>query len=292
MIIINLKGGIGNQMFQYAFGKKLSLKNSDVLKLEIDGLERANAIGDIYRPFSLGAFNVTAEVATAEEVQQLKYPYGIISKGIRFITARVLKKTYTLFDPTALTWKGDRFLDGYWQSPDYFTDIRDTLLTEFTLKTPLSDAVTSYKKQIESSTSVSMHIRRGDYAKNPQVLLEFGICEASYYQKAMEHMRAITKNPTFFIFSDDIQWVQDNLSVPESAVFVQHPELKDVEELALMSMCAHNIIANSTFSWWGAWLNTNDDKVVIVPTPWFERRPWDKNLIPTSWTLLPKSTKK
>jgi len=289
MIIVNLKGGIGNQMFQYALGKKLALKNNDTLKLETSGLERANAVGDIYRPFSIGAFAISADVASVEEVQQLKYPYGIISKGLRWINARILKKTHTLFESAVLQWTGDIFLDGYWQSPDYFTDIRDILLQEFSLQTPLSSVATNYKEQIETTTSVSMHIRRADYIKNPRVLQEFGICEASYYQSAIQHIETTVKNPTFFIFSDDIQWVKDNLPVPGSTVFVKNPDLKDVEELALMSMCTHNIIANSTFSWWGAWLNDNTDKVVVAPTPWFERQPFDKNLISKSWILLPKA---
>jgi hypothetical protein len=96
-------------------------------------------------------------------------------------------------------------------------------------------------------------------------------------------------DPTFFIFSDDIAWVKENLSLPSSAVFVQHPKLRDVEELALMSMCTHNIIANSTFSWWGAWLNNNPDKIVIAPNPWYETIPYDEQLIPSSWTLLQKA---
>jgi hypothetical protein len=289
MIIVNLKGGVGNQMFQYALGKKLALQNKDVLKLEVEGLERANAVGDIYRPFSLEAFNISAEVATPTEVRSLKYPYGIISKGLRFFNARILKVTNTLFNPKVLTWKGNLFLDGYWQSPSYSADIQDTLREEFTLKTPLSAAVTQYKQQIESRESVSMHIRRADYVTNPRVLQEFGICEASYYAAAIANIQQRSTNPTFFVFSDDIEWVKDNLPVPESTVYVENPELKDVEELALMSMCDHNIIANSTFSWWGAHLNANEQKIVVAPTPWFERQPYDKNLIPSSWTLLPKS---
>jgi hypothetical protein len=104
----------------------------------------------------------------------------------------------------------------------------------------------------------------------------------------MEHIENEVPDPTFFIFSDDIAWVKENLSLPSSTVFVQDPTLRDVEELALMSMCTHNIIANSTFSWWAAWLNANEDKIVVAPTPWYETKPCDKNLIPKSWTILPK----
>lgn len=289
MIIVNLKGGIGNQMFQYALGKKLALKNNDTLKLAIDTLQKARSVGDMHRPYSLDAFSISAEIATASEVRTIKYPYGIISMWVRFINARILKKTNIGFIPEVLNWRGDLFLDGYWQSPSYFTDIRDTLLTEFTLETPVSDVMSSYKQQIESSTSVSIHIRRGDYVENPRVRKEFGICEPAYYKAAIVHVTEKLTAPTFFIFSDDIQWVKENLSLPESTVFVQDSDLKAVEELTLMAMCKHNIIANSTFSWWGAWLNANKNKIVVCPTPWFENNSSDLNLIPKIWIQLPKA---
>jgi hypothetical protein len=289
MIILNLKGGVGNQMFQYAFGRKLALQNEDVLKLEVEGLARANEVGDIYRAFALDAFAIDNTIATAEEVRKLKYPYGIVSKGLRWFRAKVLKQTNNGYMPHALNQTGDLFLDGYWQSPRYFSDIRDTLLAEFQLRTPLSAAVSAYKEQMSNSNSVSIHVRRGDYTKNPQVKKEFGICEASYYQRAVAHVEQALANPTFFIFSDDIDWVKEHISLPASAVFVQDPTLRDVEELSLMSMCAHNIIANSTFSWWAAWLNQNPDKVVVAPTPWYETARFDAHLIPSSWIQLPKT---
>lgn len=289
MIIVNLKGGLGNQMFQYAFGRKLSIQNKDILKLEIAGLGRANDIGDIYRPFSLDAFAIEKHPATVEEVYKLKYPYGIFSKAFRFFNAKVMKKTNVLYDPKSLEQAGDLFLDGYWQSPRYFDDIREILLSELQLRTPLSRAVSFYQKLIQTSTSVSVHVRRGDYVHNPRVQKQFGVCAASYYQSAIVRIADQVEDPTFFVFSDDIEWVKENLPLPASVVFVQDPSLLDAEELALMSMCAHNIIANSTFSWWGAWLNTNPDKLVVAPTPWYETIPFDDHLIPASWTQIQKT---
>lgn len=288
MIIVNLKGGIGNQMFQYALGRKLALKNNDMFKLETDGLARANDVGDIYRPFSLDAFQIEKNIATPEEVRALKYPYGIISKGLRWFNFKILKRTHTMFEPAALNQTGDIFLDGYWQSPLYFENIRDTLLAEFQLNTPRSAAVEKYKAEIDKRNSVSIHVRRGDYVKNPQVQKEFGICTANYYSAAVAHITEHVADPTFFVFSDDMAWVKEHLPLPTSAVFVRDPDLRDVEELALMSMCGHNIIANSTFSWWGAWLNANPNKVVVAPTPWFDNDKYDPSLLPDSWIQLPK----
>lgn len=288
MIIVNLKGGTGNQLFQYALARHLALKNNDTLKLDIDGLARANITGDIYRPFALKAFNIVKEVASPDEVQQLKYPYGIISKAWRWFRFKILRRTNIFFDAQVLTWIGDIYLDGYWQSPLYFEEIRNILLQELTLAEPLSQAAAMYAKQIKASNAVSLHVRRGDYIKNPRVQKEFGICTEAYYEKAITHITAQVTNPTYFVFSDDIKWVRNNLLLGEQVVYVKDQNLTDTEELFLMSLCKHNIIANSSFSWWGAWLNQNNAKIVIAPTPWFNEQPCDKNLIPNSWTQLQK----
>lgn len=288
MIVINLKGGLGNQMFQYALGRKLALKNKDTLKLEIEGLDRANKTGDIYRAFGLGSFNINKNIATENEVMSLKYPYGIISKGWRFFSAKVLKRNHIIFEPDVLNWKGNLFLDGYFQSPRYFNDIRDQLLQDFMLAEALSVTGASFANQMKNSTSVSIHVRRGDYIKNPRVLAEFGVCSLEYYKLAIAHIKQINTNPTFFVFSDDIEWVKENLDVGHSVVFVKDKTISDVQELILMSTCKHNIIANSSFSWWGAWLNNNPDKIVVSPTPWFESAQYDKNLIPDNWIKLQK----
>lgn len=288
MIIVNLKGGLGNQMFQYALGRKLSLRNNDELKLEIAGLDKANEVGDIYRPFSLGRFNIEKSIATPDEVRKLKYPYGILSKGLRWFNFKVLRKTHTLFEPEMLERTGDIFLDGYWQSPRYFDDIRDTLLTDFNLAEPLDNYATNIVTLMKNSNSVSIHIRRGDYIKNPQVLKEFGICTDTYYQKAIATIEEQQPNAHYFIFSDDIDWVKENLKLGAKATYVTDPDLTDTAELFMMSRCKHNIIANSTFSWWAGWLNNNPDKVVIAPTPWFNTKQWDPDLLPPNWLTLPK----
>lgn len=288
MIIVNLKGGLGNQMFQYAFGRKLSLKNKDLLKLDTAGLARANEIGDIYRPFSLDAFAIEKNIATAEEVRRVKYPYGIVSKLLRWIRFRLLKQNNVFWDPKKVHRTGDLFLDGYWQSPKYFEDVRETLLSDFKLEEPLRGYVKEIADTITQSTSVSIHVRRGDYAQNPRVLKEFGLCTSNYYQNAITLIRERYPEAVYFVFSDDIAWTKENLPLPQETVFVSDPSLSDVQELTLMSLCKHIIIANSTFSWWAAWLNQNPGKTVIAPTPWFDNKPADPYLIPDSWIQIPK----
>lgn len=290
MIIVNLKGGLGNQMFQYALGRKLSLKNKDKLKLDTYGLERANEVGDIYRPFALDAYNIQKNIARTDEVRNLKYPFGLVLKGLRWFRFKILHQTHTGFEPGILNETGSIYIDGYWQSPKYFDDIRDILLKDYTLVTPVSNAVTTYTEMLSIENSVSVHIRRGDYVTNPRVLKEFGICSEEYYQKAISYIQANVVNPSFFVFSDDIQWVKENLELPNNTVYVSDDRLTATEELILMSTCAHNIIANSSFGWWGAWLNQNTEKIVVAPTPWFNKNNHlYKDLIPESWVTLPRN---
>jgi len=289
MIIVNLKGGTGNQIFQYALGRHLAIKNNDTLKLDVGSLDRANKVGDIYRPLQLDVFNIQKNYATEDEVRRLKYPFGVISKAWRYLSFKLSRDKNTLFYPHVLNWKGNIYLDGYWQSPLYFDPIRDTLLKELTLVKPLSAPAAAIAAQIKQSTSVSLHARRGDYVKNPRVLYEFGMCSQGYYEAAMKKIETIAPNPTYYVFSDDIEWVKNNLPVGSSAVFVKDPAITDTEELMLMSLCQHNIIANSSFSWWGAWLNQNPHKQVVAPTPWFDHQAYDPSLIPPSWVTIPKA---
>lgn len=288
MIITRLKGGLGNQMFQYALGRKMSLINNDVLKLDVSEFDRALSVGNIYRPFSLGRFNIIKDIAAPEEIRALEYPYGSISIMINWFKRKILRQTHTVFEPEILELSGNVFLDGYWQSPKYFEDIRDDLLKEFSLTEPLRGYAIEIAEQMNNCKSVSVHIRRGDYVKNPRVLKEFGICRAGYYKKAVSLLLKEHKNITFFVFSDDIEWVKNNLDLPKTVVYVSHSDLDDATELYLMSLCKHNIIANSSFSWWSAWLNQNPKKLVIAPTPWFDTVKYDPALIPESWIQIAK----
>jgi len=289
MIIINLKGGLGNQMFQYALGRKMSLKNEDELKLDVYGLEVANKVGDIYRPFDLGEFNIQNIHASAEEIKKLKYPLGIFSKLMRRFRFKVLKKTHGGWEPEILEQTEDMYLDGFWQSPKYFEDIREEILKDFSLKSPLSPNFLSWTSKIQETNSVALHVRRSDYASNPRVLKEFGVCSANYYSTAITYLKKHTNSASFFIFSDDIEWVKKNLTLPDNSIFVSDKTLTTTEELILMSKCSHNIIANSSFSWWSAWLNTNERKIVIAPIPWFNtKKHIYKDLIPDLWISLPK----
>ena len=287
MIIVNIKGGLGNQMFQYALGRTLSLKNKDVLKLDISGLDHAKDVGDTHRPFVLDVFTIQNDIANEHEIRKIKYPYGIISKIGRSIDFKILRHTHVLFEEEILKKTGDLYLDGYWQSPRYFENNRDVLLKDFTLK-EMPRTMETIKNQMSECPSVSLHVRRGDYVTNPRVGREFGMCSIDYYREAIAYMQKHIDAPHFFVFSDDMAWAKQNLPLEEEHTFVEDSALRTVDDLVLMSACKHNIIANSTFSWWGAWLNTNPNKIVIAPKPWFDNSPYDSSLLPHSWIHIQK----
>ncbi|MEY4440678.1 MAG: hypothetical protein RLY49_304 [Candidatus Parcubacteria bacterium] len=285
MIITKLKGGLGNQLFQYAFGRYLAEKNKDILKLDIIGLQQNSK--DTLRFYLLDKFNITSEIADYNEISPIKNPFGFLSKAFRFLKTKLLRKFYIRFEKHLLKLKGNIYLDGYFQSELYFKEIEPIIKKEFTLKNPLSQLTQKIEEQIRNaSASVSIHIRRGDYVTDPSAAKTHGTCNLNYYAQAISKVSSSIVNPTFFIFSDDIEWVKENLKV-KSATYVSNPNLTEYEELILMSKCKHNIIANSTFSWWAAWLNSNPSKIVIAPKQWRKDIDSDKlQILPKTWIQI------
>lgn len=290
MIIINLKGGLGNQIFQYACGRALAFRNNDNIKLDITGYGESNGI-DTMRKYSLSPFNIKADIASGQEIKKLKYPYGIISKGMRFFRAKILRQFETGLNPKILNHTGSIFLDGFFQTEKYFIDKEKEIRSDLSLKSPLSTKSQQISDLIKNSPiSISLHVRRGDYVNDAKTNQNHGTCNAEYYSKALEYINSKIdlnnniNNVKIFVFSDDINWVKENMPLPYPSVYVSSPEIPDYEELILMSKCKHNIIANSSFSWWGAWLNENQNKIVVAPSRWVLKNPENfKDIIPESW---------
>ena len=293
MIIVNLKGGLGNQMFQYACGKALLLRNrskglEQELKLDMSGYARIKS-SDTLRTYSLGAFRIDTPLAPLEEIARIKYPFGILSKGWRFFRAKALRRYDTGYDPRVLERRGDIYLDGYWQSEKYFTDIAGIIRNDFSLKDGFGPAAEAAARTIAGERNpVSLHVRRGDYVSNAKTNASYGTCSPDYYRQAVTMI--LEKNPgaRFFVFSDDIPWAKENLGLSAETFYVSGNGIKDCEEVILMSKCKHHIIANSSFSWWGARLDPNPDKTVVAPERWFNRSPrsYYKDIVPDSWTRI------
>lgn len=285
MIIIKLIGGLGNQLFQYSLGKKLSIKNNDMLKLDLSDFTKDNP-----RSYSLGHFNIIENFATDKDVNKIKKTGAlkVFDKLKSYYKRPVIKYKGYDFDPNILKLSGSFYLDGYWQSEKYFKDIENIIIKEIAPKEPLSDKYTALIDNIKTGNSISVHIRRGDYITNKKFSKVYNLLDEKYYQRAVKFIAEKIIDPQFFIFSDNIEWVKQNLNIPYPKIFVSSAnETKDYEELILMSLCRHNIIANSSFSWWGAWLNQNHSKIVISPDKWFnDKADAAKDLIPQDWIRL------
>jgi hypothetical protein len=201
------------------------------------------------------------------------------------VTQKITGNFHVAFDPAVLDKRGTSYLDGYFQSEKYFHDIADQLRQDFTLAKPFQGKTLEIANTIKNdSNAVSLHVRRGDYL----IHRDFGgIVTEEYYQRAIDHIRDQLPAAKFYVFSDDITWCRSELPLGPLATFVSHPELKDFEELILMSLCQHHIIANSSFSWWGAWLGQNPEKTVIAPQKWSNlHEDWYKDIIPDLWIRI------
>ncbi len=291
MIIVNIIGGLGNQMFQYAFAYAVARKKQTSFRFDISSFEWYGL-----RKYELNCYYITGELAEPSDINRLKYKqeslfgriYRRLAKQQTPYASSFYKESNLLFDEAVFDQPGDAYFDGYWQSEKYFQAYRTDLTKHFVLKNPLHSQSQAYQQQITSCQSVSLHIRRGDYVINAKANSIHGTCDLAYYQNAVAHIKGRVSNPHFFIFSDDLAWAKDNLGFIDQLTFIELPaDIPDYEEMYLMSLCQHNIIANSSFSWWGAWLNQHPDKIVIAPSCWFKDESIDtRDLIPVSWLRL------
>lgn len=268
MIIIKLKGGLGNQFFQYAFGKNLSKITGSELKIDISNFKNNK------RTFLLDKFNTDFKIALEKEIEKF-IPKNKLKRFIKKKVNNILpfsKKNYYIekednFNKKIFNLNPNSYIEGYWQNEKYFYNIKKTLQKELTLKNNNLQHIYKNYKELKENESVSIHIRRGDYLEKKYAEKYINL-NTNYYKQAIKLITKKNKNPYFFIFSDDIDWCKKNLNIANCFYIDQTLQLKDYEELILMSKCKHNIIANSTFSWWAAWLNKNPNKIIIAPQKW------------------------
>lgn len=283
MITVRLSGGMGNQMFQYATGRALAVKYDVPLRLDTTYLlDRTPRSNFTFREYDLDVFCVQAEVISSQKSSwQLKVE-KIKNKLLR---PRGVEKSFS-FDPTVLSWGPEVTLQGYWQSPKYFSEIEDVIRADFTLNHPLPENTKTLLAEIQSTASVAIHVRRGDYVGHAFHDIDLG---QSYYDAGLRHITSKHAIEKIYAFSDDIEWCKTNLHFDIVTTFVgpEYAGQKGEEHLMLMSACRHFIIANSTFSWWGAWLCTNSEKIVVAPRQWFKDTSIDTDdLIPSEWLRL------
>lgn len=255
-------------MFQYAIGRRLAVKHKTSLKLDLSFFySDVNKKSEQVRHFSLDKFNISAEIATRKDLKflgipQNKFLLSLLKRNIWYKNKRYVKEgEQNKFNANILSISDDVYLDGYWQSELYFKDIEEIIKNDLTFTGELSKSSILFKNKIDSTDAVSLHIRRTDY-----ITFGFDILSVDYYSNAIKKISDIVKKPTIFVFSDDIDWAKKTIVIDIPVVFIEDNEKRnDYEDFYLMTLCKHHIIANSSFSWWGSWLSTNKEKIIIKP---------------------------
>ncbi len=287
MIIIRLIGGLGNQMFQYAAARCLADRLEQPLLLDIRAF-------DTYKlhNFGLAKLQIRARVATEQEL--VRYAHWKFKLLTRLPMLADKKKWYFQpdfgFDQQWYALESELYLSGYFQSEKFFKDSRSCLVKDFLPLKNMTEGNQRLLAQIEASQSVCLHVRRGDYITDKKTLSIHGVCSQLYYQKAIDYFKQRLRLPTFFIFSNDITWVRENLNLGKDIVVVEGNQAHPEYDLVLMSRCKHHIIANSSFSWWGAWLSEHPEQAVVWPCPWVESAQIKtQDLIPDHWLAMDKN---
>jgi hypothetical protein len=293
MIIISIKGGLGNQLFQYAFGRKMSLLNNTKLYLDLSWYHDKNK--DFPRQYVLDKFNINAEIANPVIINKIRGGFAnyhsiynrILKKICPFIFQNYVSERSIIFDPTIFKYNGDKYYDGFWMNYKYFMDINNIIIKELTVLVDIEISKNILISEIKSRNSISIHIRRGDYAKIHTTREFHGLLPKKYFESSIEKIVQLVNKPHFYFFSDDIAWVKANFNIAYPHSYVENsPDGKEYIDLIIMSMCKHNIIANSTYSWWAAWLNNNQEKIVIVPPVWSKALPDSSEIVPKEWKII------
>ncbi len=292
MIVTRLVGGLGNQMFQYSVGRALARRHGQELWMDIHDVSR-----DPDRSYALGPFRIEERLAGWRQRWPFQSPFQRVRRRLRRLagldwqaSTGWIQEAGFHYQELSLDPRRDYYLNGYWQSEKYFRDAADILRREFRLKDEAEGVNAEMLARIRDHLSVSLHVRRGDYVQKPATQAFHGSCSLEYYRAAADRIAGWAGGrPTFFAFSDDPDWVEANLKLSYPLVLVRHnPPQVAHEDLRLMSACQHHVTANSSFSWWGAWLGDHPAKRVVCPRRWFNEFSGndDRDLAPEGWERI------
>lgn len=286
MIIIKLQGGLGNQLFQYALGRTIETKYKKEVKYDVATYREQGRFTQ--RFYLLNKFKTMVTFASDEEI--IKAKNGAFNYFTRKALNKFFFKKYNIsYDPVffeSLKTTDSAYLEGYWQSIRYVEPCIEDLRKEISLKDEMSQVLNEKIEEVSKSASVAIHIRRGDYLNAG---VDLSVLDISYYKKANDYASQRLNNLKYYIFTDDVRWAKENLHFlgKDNVIFISDLGMNDYEELLLMASCKNVIIANSSFSWWGAMLNQNKDAIIVCPKDWrnkFIKN--DDNLCPKEWVRI------
>lgn len=292
MILIRLKGGLGNQMFQYAFARGMSKRLNTEFKMDCSLLlDRARAEQVVYRDYDLDIFKLKTHFIVHSWILRViyKFPFTATGRIVRKLVS--LKKSYQKekhfhFDKDLIeNPKNSALYDGWWQSRRYWENVENELRKELDFVHPILESSLPLLESIKSTNSVCLNVRRTDFVNNPTL----NATNLQYFQKAVDKIASLVKNPHFFIFSDDLEWCKNHLVFEYPSEIISHNEKgkKFGNYLRLMSSCKHFIIPNSSFAWWAVWLSNKSSQHVIAPENWFNDGDFDtSDLIPSNWIRI------
>lgn len=292
MIISRIIGGLGNQMFQYAAGKRLAIKLGVELKLDISGFPTKWD-----ENYMLDVFNIDENYSTNEDIDRIKHysnssfvrVKNSLAKTGLFSKSGYIKEKHFECDPEILLLGDNVYLDGYWQSEKYFIDIENEIRQSFNIKEPQTEENKILAEKIKNTSSVFILVRRGAYVSDPEVSAYHGVVPLEYYKSCVDKISQYVPDPHFFVFTndDDRDWTKENLNLKFSTIYVDHNDKNNYyEDLRLMSQCMHAICSNSSWAWWGAWLIVNPQKIVYAPPKWFNVDINTRDLYPPEWILV------
>jgi hypothetical protein len=282
-----MMGGLGNQLFQFAAGRRLAIRHGAELVLDL-GWFRHEGRGVVpVRSYQLGALDLNARVTRVHPRALAAFESGR-RRGLRRRKLEVIRQRDGDFgvDRRVLNASDDVLLIGYWQSEEYFADVAGAVRQELGIATrPVSAQYAVLDRLVDRSSAVAVHVRRGDYVSNPRTHAFHGVLDRDYYRRALDYVRGRRTATTLLGFSDDPDWVERELAADLGLTVVRGGDA--LQELRLMSRCAHHVVANSSFSWWGAWLGERDDSLVVAPQRWFaDPRADTRSIVPERWRRL------
>lgn len=287
-VLVRLEGGLGNQLFQYAAGRSLALATGRDLLLDSSAYR-----ADPLRSYQLDRFAIAARPLRRGDVPWFRLRRSRLGAILpRRARVEIVREAFPARvpvwpEPGAASDPGTPYLIGYWQSERYFAPIADTIRREVRVNAAPEERNARLLAEIAAGDAVAIHVRRGDYVSNPVATAYHGLCGLDYYRAAIRRLAESVPRPHCFVFSDDLDWVRTNLDTGHPTTFVGHNTDTPWEDLRLMAACRHFIVANSSFSWWGAWLGDRPGKQVIAPARWFRAdHGGEGEIVPAGWLRM------